>query len=303
MHKKIKKAVFPVAGLGTRFYPAAKVSAKEMMPIVDKPLIQYSVEEAIDAGVDTLIFISGKSKRAIEDHFDRDFSLENYLSSQQKNHALTKIQNIVPDSVKCVHIRQYHPMGLGHAVLQAEPVIDQDEAFVVILADDLIDSSSEKSCTKQIIDVYQANPDPQCCVCAVEEIPKHDVHRYGIVDPQPAGHSTAHAWPIQHLIEKPSQDQAISTMAIIGRYVLHAGVFESLKKTQRGVGSEIQLTDAIKQYLNNHQVLASRYYGKRYDCGNVSEYLIANIEYGYKRPQIRQHLDSYFQSRQQLKKP
>lgn len=298
MHEKIKKAVFPVAGLGTRFYPASKAGAKEMMPVVDKPLIQYAAEEAMEAGIETLIFISGKSKRSIEDHFDRDFSLEKHLVHSRKSQALARIRDIVPSSINCVYIRQPLPLGLGDAVLQAEPVIDKGESFVVVLADDLIDAPQGGSCTKQIIDVYHKNPNPDCCVCAVEEVPSKDVHKYGIVNAQPADNRSAQVWPVQDLVEKPSEKEAASTMAIIGRYVLHAGLFELLQKTPKSIGGEVQLTDAIRQYAQTHSVLAARYHGKRYDCGNVSNYLIANIEYGYKRPDIRQRLDRYFESRQ-----
>ena len=294
MPKKIKKAVFPVAGLGTRFYPATKISAKEMMPIVNKPLIQYAVEEAVNAGIETLVFISGKNKRSIEDHFDRDSFLEKHLQDNKKTQALKKIKDIIPNSVKCVHIRQHSPLGLGNAVLQAESIIDEDEAFAVILADDLIDSPSGNSCTRQIIDAYQESEHENCCVCAIEKVSKKDVHKYGIVSPRPRGHAGSEVWPITDLVEKPDKEEAISTMAIIGRYILHAGIFDALRKIRESAGNEIQLTDALNDYAKSHKVLARRYYGKRYDCGNVPDYLLANIEYAYKDPDIRKELNKRF---------
>ena len=184
-------------------------------------------------------------------------------------------------------------------MLQAEPVIDHDEPFVVILADDLIDSPKDKNCIQQIIDTYQKSPAPDTCVCAIEKVAREQVHKYGIVNPQPQDHSADQVWPITNFVEKPDPDKAISSMAVIGRYVLHAHLFEFLRNTQKSIGGEIQLTDAIHQYAQQHSVLAKRYYGKRYDCGNVLEYLIANIEYGRKHPDIRRHLDAYLKARQQ----
>lgn len=274
--KKIRKAVFPVAGLGTRFLPATKASPKEMLPIVDKPLIQYAVEEAIDAGCTEMIFITGRNKRSIEDHFDKAYELETELALKHKDALLQTVQNIVPSHINCIYIRQSEALGLGHAVLCAESVVG-DEPFVVILADDLIDG--ETGATRQLIELHQQT---QANVIAVEEVAPSETASYGIV----SIHSEKGLNWVNQIVEKPKPEVAPSNLAVVGRYVLNPQIFNHLKTIGRGAGGEIQLTDAIAQLMTQQKLLAHHFEGKRYDCGSKLGYLEATVAYGLKHPTL-----------------
>ncbi|GAB4355555.1 MAG: UTP--glucose-1-phosphate uridylyltransferase GalU [Gammaproteobacteria bacterium] len=274
----VRKVVFPVAGLGTRFLPATKASPKEMLPIVDKPLIQYAAEEAVAAGIDELIFVTSSSKRAIEDHFDRNHELEMELQNRGKSQMLKEIQHIVPDSVTCVYIRQPEALGLGHAVLCAKSVVG-DEPFAVILADDLINGET-KSCMEQMVEVFK---EQQCSLLCVEEVDPEDTNKYGIVE---STHYLDHLKTVDGIVEKPAPEVAPSNLAVLGRYILTPGIFEILETTERGAGGEIQLTDAISDLLKQEQVLAYQYRGRRYDCGSKVGYLQATVDYALDRPDL-----------------
>lgn len=265
--KKIRSAVFPVAGRGTRFLPATKASPKEMLPIVDKPLIQYAVEEAIDAGATKLVFVTGSSKRAIEDHFDTDPELERALTDSGKNQLLESIRNIVPDGVTCIYIRQGEPLGLGHAVLCARPAVG-DEPFFVHLADDLI--AGDKPCLTQMASEYARHGGS---VIAVENVPPEDTSSYGIV-------AVDESSRITEIVEKPAPEKAPSNSAVVGRYLLAPEVFDKLENTRRGAGGEIQLTDAIAELLDESPVYAYSFTGERFDCGSKLGYLKATVAYG-----------------------
>lgn len=290
MHaKKVTKAVFPVAGMGTRFLPATKASPKEMLPIVDKPLIQYAVEEAIDAGITELVFITGRNKRSIEDHFDKAYELETELELKNKTRLLEIVQNILPANVNCIYIRQAEALGLGHAVLTASAVVGE-EPFAVILADELIDA--KPGALAQMIKVYE---ETGSSVLGVNEVPYEDVSSYGIVklSAQPAINNK-----IAEMVEKPKPEDAPSNLAAIGRYILTPRIFSELRKTQRGVGGEIQLTDAISALLNYEAIFAHIIEGKRYDCGSKLGYLEATIGYGLKHPEIGEEFRSYLKNLQ-----
>ena len=281
MPKPIRSAVFPVAGRGTRFLPATKASPKEMLPIVDKPLIQYAVEEAIDAGVTKLIFVTGSSKRAIEDHFDTDAELERALTDSGKSDLLESVRNIVPDGVTCIYIRQGEPLGLGHAVLCARPAVG-DEPFFVHLADDLI--AGDTGCLAQMAAQYEAHGGS---VIAVETVPHEDTSSYGIVAVGDGGRIT-------EIVEKPAPDDAPSDSAVVGRYLLAPEIFDKLETTGRGAGGEIQLTDAIADLLGESDVYAYTFEGTRFDCGSKLGYLKATLAYGLSRPDtgpaLREHI-------------
>jgi UTP--glucose-1-phosphate uridylyltransferase len=272
--KPVRKAVFPVAGLGTRFLPATKASPKEMLPIVDKPLIQYAVEEAAAAGITQMIFITGRHKRSIEDHFDRAPELEFELAAKGKTEMLDIVRNISPEADVFVYIRQPEPLGLGHAVLCAEPVVG-DEPFAVILADDLIDA--ERSVIRQLVDARAALGGGS--VLAVEDVPRADTRKYGIVSATPLDERTSR---ISHIVEKPAPDEAPSTLAVLGRYVLEPEVFAHLRTIPRGAGGEIQLTDAIARLLPDGTTYAYRYRGKRFDCGTKEGFLAATVHHARK---------------------
>ena len=288
MSFKIKKAVFPVAGMGTRFLPATKANPKEMLPVVDKPLIQYAVEEAIAAGITELVFVTSSSKRAIEDHFDRNFELESLLKQRQKNALLELVTNIVPKGVSCAYVRQPEALGLGHAVLCAKPVVG-DEPFAVILADDLIDGD-DKPCLTQMVKVAEEN---QCSVLGVEQIAADETDKYGIVSAKPLSERIN---AVQSIVEKPSPEKAPSTLAVVGRYILSGKIFDILETTERGAGNEIQLTDAIAELLHKEQVLAYEFQGKRYDCGDKLGYLQATVEYALKHPQLSEGFRAYLKN-------
>lgn len=272
--KEVRKCVFPVAGLGTRFLPATKAMPKEMLPIVDKPLIQYAVEEAYAAGITDMIFITGRYKRAIEDHFDKAPLLEAELSAKKKYELLEMVQSIAPMNVTFIYIRQPEPLGLGHAVLCARPVVG-DEPFAVMLADDLIDA--QKSAISQLLEIRRQNNGGN--VLAVQDVPFTETHKYGIVG---VDDKFAQSSIIREMVEKPQPEDAPSTMAVIGRYVLEPEVFDKLEKVNRGAGGEIQLTDAIAALLNEGKTYAHRFEGIRYDCGSKQGFLDATIHYAKK---------------------
>lgn len=277
-NQKVRKAVFPVAGLGTRFLPATKANPKEMMPIVDKPLIQYAVEEAVRAGVTELIFVTSSSKRAIEDHFDSNYELESNLEELGKHDLLEIVRNILPDGVSCAYIRQKSPQGLGHAVLCAKHLVG-NQPFAVLLADDLIDGG-EQSCLQQMMAVFKQS---HASVIAVQKILPAETKKYGIVDIADQGHPIA---TIRGIVEKPESHQAPSNLGVVGRYILTPAIFELLEKTPQGSGGEIQLTDAIAKLLKIETVQALQFQGKRYDCGTKLGYLEATIAYALKHPEL-----------------
>ena len=272
--KPVRKAVFPVAGLGTRFLPATKAMPKEMLPVVDKPLIQYAVEEAAAAGITQMIFITGRSKRSIADHFDRAPELEAELAAKGKFDLLEVVRNISPETESFVYTRQSEPLGLGHAVLCAEYIVG-DEPFAVILADDLIDA--EQSVIGQLIEARAARGGGS--VLAVEDVPRADTQRYGIVSAVPVEGRLSR---IAHIIEKPAPDRAPSTLAVTGRYVLEPEVFEHLRVIPRGAGGEVQLTDAIERMVTSDSTFAYRYQGRRFDCGSKEGFVAATVHFARK---------------------
>ena len=274
--QKIKKAVFPVAGMGTRFLPATKASPKEMLPIVDKPLIQYAVEEAVAAGCTDIVFITGRNKRSIEDHFDKAYELETELERKNKNALLEIAQNILPDGVNLMYIRQTEALGLGHAVLCAAPAVG-NEPFAVILADDLIDAP--KGALAQMMDVYNATGSS---VLGVETVDPSQTGSYGIVEIAPKDAYQR----VTSIVEKPKPADAPSNLAVVGRYILTPAIFDLLRHTQAGAGGEIQLTDAIATLLQQETVLAHAFSGQRYDCGSKLGYLQATLAYGCKHPEV-----------------
>ncbi|MFH4355092.1 MAG: UTP--glucose-1-phosphate uridylyltransferase GalU [Neisseriaceae bacterium] len=273
--KRIKKVVLPVAGMGTRFLPATKAMPKEMLPIVDKPLVQYAVEEAIDAGCTEIIFIIGRNKHSIEDHFDKAYELECELAYKQKEELLNCVRSILPKQINCLYIRQNETLGLGHAILKSLPAVG-NEPFAVILADDLIDA--KPGALKQMVMVYE---ELGVSVVAVEEIALDKTEAYGIVKVE----SVAGRLYINSIVEKPKPDKAPSNLAVVGRYLLTPKIYELLAVLPKGVGGEIQLTDAIERLLQYEQVVAYPFEGERYDCGSKIGYLEANLAYGLKHPQ------------------
>ena len=281
---KITKAVFPVAGLGSRFLPATKASPKEMMPVVDKPLIQYAVEEAVAAGITDMVFITGRNKRAIEDHFDTAYEIEAELFARGKSELLRAVQEVIPKHVNCIYIRQSETLGLGHAVLCAQPVV-HNEPFAVILADDLI--AGDISIIKQMADVYQRY---QCSVLGVEDVPPSQTGHYGIVS---SSNLEQNVEQVHAIVEKPSPSDAPSTLAVVGRYVLTPRIFHHLAKLQAGAGGEIQLTDGISALIKEEKVLAYRFNGIRYDCGSKLGYLKATVAFGLKHPELGEEFAAY----------
>ena len=277
--KKITKAVFPVAGLGTRFLPATKANPKEMLPIVDKPLIQYAVEEAITAGITELIFITGKTKKSITNHFDKAHELEIELEKQGKTKELEIVRNIIPDNVTCIYIRQSEPLGLGHAVLCAEHAVGE-EPFVVILPDDLIDNDNDVA-TAQLIHQYNKT---ESSIVAVQNITKEETSKYGVIEKVSNSHSKT--YKIKNIIEKPDPEESPSTLGVVGRYALSPKIFKYLKETEKGAGNEIQLTDAIKTLIKKESVYACEFEGVRYDCGSKFGYMQASVKYALKDKDI-----------------
>jgi len=288
MSQKITKAVFPVAGLGTRFLPATKAIPKEMLPVVDKPLIQYAVEEAVAAGIDTMIFVSSRSKNAITDHFDKAYELEKELEAKNKGELLKLLKDIVPPNVSFVFIRQAEALGLGHAVYCARPVIG-DEPFAVILADDMVEDGS-RGCMAQMVELYKHK---KTSILGVELINPSDTASYGIVK-TPA--TTDKYSPIELIVEKPKPEVAPSNLAVVGRYILTPAIFEKLKNTGRGAGGEIQLTDAIADLLDDEIVLAYEFEGARYDCGSKLGFLIANVEMALLHNELKENFSSYLRN-------
>jgi len=277
MPKTLRKAVFPVAGFGSRFLPATKASPKEMMPIVDKPLIQYAVEEAAAAGITDMIFITGRHKRAIEDHFDKAYEIESDLEAKGKRALLEIVQGVLPPGCRCIFTRQPEPLGLGHAVLCAQPVVG-DEPFAVLLADDLIDA--EPSVTAQMARQFAT---AGCSILGVMEVAREQTASYGIVSTEQVG---AELSPIRAMVEKPRPEVAPSTLAVVGRYVLTPSIFDKLASVPPGSGGEIQLTDAIAALLPEERVMAYRFTGRRYDCGSKLGYLQATVELGLKHAEV-----------------
>ncbi len=283
---KIQYAVFPVAGRGTRFLPATKASPKEMLPIVDKPLIQYAAEEALSAGVTKLVFVTGSTKRAIADHFDSDYELEAELEQQGKAELLAAVRGIVPSWASCIFIRQSAPLGLGHAVLCAKPIVE-NQPFFVHLADDLIDSAVP--CLKQMAQVFA---DRESSVLGVETVPMEETYKYGIVATEAREGRISR---VTKIVEKPKPVNAPSNLAVVGRYILTGTIFEKLERTGRGAGGEIQLTDAIADLLADEAVYAYEFEGKRYDCGSKLGYLQATVEYALKHETLGKPFADYLQ--------
>jgi UTP--glucose-1-phosphate uridylyltransferase len=285
--KKIRKAVFPVAGLGSRFLPATKAQPKEMLPIVDKPLIQYAVEEAVAAGITEMIFITGRNKRAIEDHFDKAYELEVELEAAGKAALLEFVRNVIPKNITCIYIRQSAPLGLGHAVLCARPVVG-DEPFAVLLADDFMDvDAGQTPVLAQMTAVFEREG---ASLLAVQEVPRADTKQYGIVSVTPY---RANLEQVDSIVEKPAPENAPSTLAVVGRYVLTNRIFDYLEGLGKGAGGEIQLTDGIAALMQAERVLAYRYTGTRYDCGSKLGYLKATVAMGRKHPETGPEFSKY----------
>ncbi|MCE5232351.1 MAG: UTP--glucose-1-phosphate uridylyltransferase GalU [Mizugakiibacter sp.] len=278
MSKRLRKVVFPVAGLGTRFLPATKVVAKEMLPVLDRPLIQYAVDEAVEAGADTLVFVTNRYKHAIADYFDKAYELEAKLAEKGKDELLALVQGTLPRHVRAVFVTQPEALGLGHAVLCAKAVVG-DEPFGVILPDDLIWNRGPGA-LKQMADLAAGR---DAAVIAVEEVPREDTHKYGIVATEAEGGRAAR---ITHMVEKPKPAEAPSNLAVVGRYVLPGRIFELLEQTRAGAGGEIQLTDAIEGLLTQQDVLAYRFEGERFDCGNKLGLVRATLHFALQDPQL-----------------
>ena len=288
--KQLTKAVFPVAGMGTRFLPATKASPKEMLPVVDKPLIQYAVEEAYEAGIRHMIFVTGRSKRAIEDHFDTAYELEAELKAAGKQVLLDVVHSVQPDDMFCSYVRQARALGLGHAVLCAEHLVG-DEPFAVLLADDLMrGKAGGPGVLKQMADVFAKQ---QASVLAVQEVPLAQVHRYGIVAGERMSDQLV---SVQKMVEKPKADVAPSRLAVAGRYILTPAVFDRIRAGGRGVQGEIQLTDGIAGLLASEKVLAYSYEGKRYDCGSKEGFLQATVELALQHPEVHEEFRNYLKN-------
>lgn len=284
MPEAIKKAIFPVAGMGTRFLPATKASPKEMLPIVDKPLIQYAVEEAVAIGINELIFVTSSSKRAIEDHFDSNYELEAKLTKTGKEDLLAIVKQILPKGVSCAYIRQPDTLGLGHAVLCAKPLIN-NEPFAVLLADDLIDGG-KYSCLEQMAQIYNETGKS---IIAVQQISSDETHKYGIVGVKQSQALSE----ITQIVEKPVKEKAPSNLGVVGRYILNPSIFKYLETISSGTGNEIQLTDAIAKLLPTEAVHALQFQGTRYDCGSKFGYLQATMAYALKHDEIGEEFKRY----------
>lgn len=288
--QRIRMAVFPVAGMGTRFLPATKANPKEMLPVVDKPLIQYAAEEAVAAGIETLVFVTGRNKRSIPDHFDKAYELETELAERGKTALLELVRNIVPPKVTCVYVRQTDALGLGHAVGCARPIV-QHEPFAVILADDLI-VSHEGGALAQMVEQFN---ETQCSVLGVEEVPPEETGKYGVIDP--VATDTPGLWDVRGIVEKPLPEDAPSNVAVVGRYILTPRIFDLLEKQEAGAGGEIQLTDAIAQLLKEERVTAFEFKGERFDCGSKLGYLKATVEFALQHPELQDDFKAYLESR------
>jgi UTP--glucose-1-phosphate uridylyltransferase len=288
MKNNVFKAVFPVAGLGTRFLPATKAMPKEMLTVVDKPLIQYAVEEAISAGITELIFVTGRSKRAIEDHFDKAYELENELEQKNKKDLLEIVQNIKPSHVDCVYVRQAEALGLGHAILCAEKLVG-DDPFAVILADDLLTGSPPV--LDQMIKIFQHY---RCSIIGVEKISPEQSRSYGVIDGKKWNDNI---FQLANIVEKPAPENAPSNMGVVGRYVLTANIFSQIRQLNPGAGGEYQLTDAIQSLIQKEQVLAYEYEGIRYDCGSKLGYLKATVEFALNHPEVGAEFAEFLKNR------
>ncbi len=280
--KKIRKAVFPVAGMGTRFLPVTKSSPKEMLPVVDKPLIQYAVEEAAAAGITEMIFITGRGKRSIEDHFDKAYELEAELAAHGKTKLLEQVRNLLPRGIHYSYVRQVDALGLGHAVLCALPLVN-DEPFAVLLADDLIDA--KVPVLKQMVDLYEGNS-----ILGLQQVSREETSQYGIVkaDP-PQGRQSK----ISGIVEKPAPSVAPSTLGVVGRYILTPRIFHHLQTIKPGSGGEIQLTDGIASLLKEQEVIGYEFEGRRYDCGSKLGYLKATVDFGLKHAEVAGEFAKY----------
>ena len=287
-NNEVKIAVFPVAGMGTRFLPATKANPKEMLPIVDKPLIQYATEEAVDAGIEILIFITGRNKVSIPNHFDKAYEIETELERRNKDKELELVQNIVPSNVKCIYIRQNQALGLGHAVLCAKPAVGNNP-FAVVLADDMI-LSKKKGCLKQMTEKFNEH---QSSIIAVEKVESENLHKYGIIQ---GSKINSRDWKLSGIVEKPNNNEAPSDMGVVGRYILNSSIFDILEKTKKGAGNEIQLTDAIASQILQEKVFAYEFEGERFDCGNKFGFMKATIQYGLNHKEISPQLKEYLQN-------
>ncbi len=285
---KLRKAVFPVAGLGSRFLPVTKASPKEMLPVVDKPLIQYAVEEAAAAGITDMIFVTGRNKRAIEDHFDKAYELETELERKGKEGLLDMVKSVLPCNVRCMYVRQAEPLGLGHAVLCAQPIVGR-EPFAVLLADDLMDS--EPPAMARMAEVFERE---SASLLGVEEVPRDQTQNYGIVTADAMEGDVAR---VHGIVEKPKPADAPSNLAVIGRYVLTPRIFDLLGQVTPGAGGEIQLTDGIAALLGEERVLALRLPGRRYDCGSKLGYLQATVDLGVRHPEVGAEFRRFLESR------
>jgi len=288
MTGRVRKAVFPVAGLGTRFLPATKASPKEMLPVVDKPLIQYAVEEAVAAGIEDMIFVTGRNKTSISNHFDTAYELEMELEQRGKDKMLEVVRNIVPSHVSCIFIRQAMALGLGHAVLCAQPVVG-DEPFAVVLADDLVDDG-ERGVLKQMVEVYSEH---ERSIIGTELVPPEDTNSYGVVDPVGDGKIVK----MKGIVEKPAPEDAPSNRAVVGRYILTPAIFKHLKQIGRGAGGEIQLTDAIARLIDDEDVMAYEFAGQRYDCGSKLGYLQATVDYAINHHHLGEEFSAWLKSK------
>lgn len=291
MISSIRKAVFPIAGLGTRFLPATKASAKEMLPVVDKPLIQYAVEEAYSAGIRHMVFVTGRTKRSIEDHFDTAYELENELQLAGKTELLEVARSIAPDDMICSYVRQPRALGLGHAVLCAKELIGQ-EAFAVLLADDLM--VGKPSITTQMVEQFSIW---QASILAAQDVPIEHTKRYGIVSGRTISSKIV---DVSGIVEKPAPEVAPTTLAVAGRYILTPGIFKELEKLPRGVGGEIQLTDGIAQLLRREKIFAFRYKGTRYDCGSKLGFLQATVDLAVHHDEVGEEFSEWLQSRNEI---
>ena len=291
MKRKVRKAVFPAAGLGTRFLPATKAQPKEMLPLVDKPLIQYVIEEAVDSGIESIIIITGRGKNAIEDHFDVSYELENLLSEQGKQALLETVQK-VSNLAHISYVRQKKALGLGHAVLMARELVG-DEPFAVMLGDDII--HAQTPCLRQMLDVYEAYSAP---IVAIEEIPLESISQYGVISGKPVDYNGTRdrLYKLDGLVEKPPKEAAPSNLAIIGRYILEPEIFEVLAATQAGAGGEIQLTDGLRTLLQQKGIYGWRFEGKRYDTGNKLGFLEATVDFALRRPDLGDAFRKYLKS-------
>jgi len=288
MVQKVRKAVFPAAGLGTRFLPATKAQPKEMLPIVDKPIIQYGVEEAMAAGCDQIIIVTGRGKTAIEDHFDVSYELEKMLEERRKTELLTIVRQI-SDMIHIAYVRQKEALGLGHAVLMAKELVN-NEPFAVLLADDVIDG--QVPCLQQMIEMFEQT---ESSILAIQQIDGPAISHYGVLDARPVD-GNSRLYQVRNMVEKPRAEEAPSNLAIVGRYILTPAIFEMLDRTPLGAGGELQLTDAIRLLLQKEKVYGYRFEGKRHDAGDKLGFLKATVEFALKRPELRDEFRAYLRS-------